>query len=120
MKKLLLMTIASFGLSACSSAPTSEPASPEVVVQWRTGASFLDAQPMYFVKAIPAPDVILNVATPWSRGHSSLLSPAATCPSTAIRLQSDGEVERGLETLVSQRQTPTLNARCFPIRPSGR
>lgn len=120
MKKLLLMMIASLGLPACSSSPTAEPAPPDVIVEWRTEASFLELQPVHFVEATPPPEVILNVDTPWSRGRSSLLSPRATCPSTVIRVRSDGEVERGIELPMSQRQVPTLNARCFPIRPSER
>lgn len=119
MKKLLLV-IASLGLSACASAPGAEPAPPEVIVQWRSETSFLEARPMHFVEGVEAPEVVLNVATPWTRGHSSLLSPAATCPSTVIRVRADGDVERGYELPMSQRQVPTLNARCFPIRPSGR
>ena len=121
MKKLRLITIVSLGLPACSSSPTAaEPAPPDVIVQWRTQASFFEPQPIHFVEASLAPEVILNVDTPWSRGRSSLLSPRATCPSTVIRVRSDGEVERGLEMPVSQRQVPTLNARCFPIGPSER
>lgn len=114
------MTIASLGLSGCSSSPNSEPASPEVIVQWKAEPWFLDAQPLHFAEAVPAPQVILNVATPWSHGHSSLLSPATTCPSTVIRVRADGEVERGYELPMGQRRVPTLNARCFPIRPSER
>jgi hypothetical protein len=120
MKKLRLMMIASLGLSACSSAPTAEPAPPDVIVQWRTKASFFELQPVHFVEASRAPEVTLNVDTPWSRGRSSLLSPRATCPSTVIRVRSDGEVERGLELPMSQREVPTLNARCFPIGASER
>lgn len=118
MNKLLLVTIASFGLAACASGPGAEPAPPEVIGQWGTDASFLEARPVYFVEAMEAPEVVLNVATPWSRGYSSLLSPAATCPSTIIRVRADGDAERGYE--LSQRRVPTLNARCFPMRPSER
>jgi len=84
-------------------------------VQWTSETSF-------FVEAtpVPEPEVILNVATPWSHGHSSLLSPAATCPTSVIRVRGDGEVERGVALPMSQREVPTLNARCFPIQPSDR
>lgn len=118
MRKLLLLTAVSLGLSACATPPGAEPAPPEVVVEWRTDVSFLEAQPMYFVEGTKAPEVVLNVATPWSHGHSSLLTPAATCPSTIIRVRADGGVARGYELSMSRRQVPTLNARCFPIRPS--
>lgn len=120
MNKLLLVTIASLGLSACASGPSAEPSPPEVIVQWGADNSFLEAQSVYFVEGTEAPGVVLNVATPWTHGHSSLLSPAATCPATIIRVRADGDVERAYELPMGQRPVPTLNARCFPNRPSER
>ena len=89
-------------------------------MQWTSEISFFEGQ--HFVEAtpVPEPEVILNVATPWSHGHSSLLSPAATCPTSVIRVRGDGEVEHGVALPMSQREVPTLNARCFPIQPSDR
>jgi len=120
MKKLLLITIASLGVPGCSSAPTAEPAPLDVIVQWSPDGPFLERQPVYYVEAMPAAEVILNVATPRTHGHSSLLSPAATCPETIIRVRGDGEVERAIELPTSGRRVPTLNARCFPIRRTAR
>lgn len=120
MKNPLWLMMAPLALSACTSAPGAEPASPDVIVEWRTGVSFLETQPVYFVEAMKAPEVVLNVATPWSHGNSSLLTPAATCPSTVIRVRADGDAERAYVLPMSQRRVPTLNARCFPIRPAER
>jgi len=123
MTKRGLGIVAAIALSGCASAsytsgPEVEPPTERLVVfQWSATNAIFVVPPRQFTLATPAPEVILNVSTPWTRGRTSLLTPRPRCPGAVTRLRSSGKVTRipAAVDLAGSLPTPTLKVACFRI-----
>lgn len=91
----------------------------EVVFQWSEPRFVFTVPPRQWVEAQPAPEIILNVPTRWTRGRSSLLTPKPRCQASITRLDSSGSVTRvpAPTDLAGSLAVPTLKSACF--RSSG-
>ena len=121
MTKRGIWILTSVALSGCASAASTAvpPADPsverEIVFQWGAPQSIFTVQPRQVIEAQEAQEIILNVATAWTSGRSSLLTPWPRCPGSIIRLDSSGKVTRTAAPvdLAGSRLVPTLKHSCF-------
>ena len=121
MMKLGLTFLAIATLTGCASSPPAAvapaPVSTQrtIVVQWTGYGGLFPLLPMHFVTPQKSPDIVLNVATPWSSGRHSLLTPRPRCPKPIIRLDATGKVVRPAIPLdlAGSRPLPTLANQCF-------
>lgn len=125
MKNRVFTFIALAALTGCASspptviapspAPSPIPTQRTIIVQWTGYGGLFPYRATQFVTPQPSPKIVLNVATPWSSGRHSLLSPRPRCPRPIIRLDATGKVASPAIPLdlAGTRPTPTLSNRCF-------
>ena len=119
--KLGLTFLALATLGGCASSPPTAvapaPVSAQrtIVVQWTGYRGLFPGRTMQFVAPQKSPEIVLNVATPWSSGRHSLLTPRPRCPKPIIWLDATGKVVRPAIPLdlAGSRPLPTLANQCF-------
>lgn len=121
MKNRMFTFIALAALTGCASTATTSvaeapsPAQPQVIVQWTGYESLFPIRTTRFVTPMKSPDVVLNIASPWSLGRSSLDLLRPRCTRPIIRLDATGKVATRAIPLdvADSRPTTTLSNRCF-------